>query len=80
MDGDALNFEPAKLKSLTLTQIANGIEKMEEAENSLEFEHTKELDKLEAEYQTVMKNHKRKKNSVLDRHDKENTSYKKYIT
>ena len=80
VDDGVLNVEPAKLKSLTLTQLAYGIEKMQEAENSLESEHKMELDKLEAEYQSVMRNHERDKNSVLDRHDRENISYKKNLT
>ena len=37
VDDGVLNVEPAKLKSLTLKQTAYGIEKIEEAENSLEF-------------------------------------------
>ena len=84
-DVGVAGVEPAMLEGMTLIQIGDAIENitaieqtMEEGKNTMEGEHKQELDKLELERQTLIGNHQRKLNTVLNKHMEENNPYENY--
>jgi hypothetical protein len=84
-DVGVADVNSVRLERMTMAELGDGIEKMtalepvmEAAKNTFESEHKQEVDKLEAEYQALIENHKIKMNNVLDRQDQEKNSCKKY--
>jgi hypothetical protein len=86
-DVGVAGVEPAMLEGMTLIQIGDAIEKMaafkqtmEEGKNTMRVEHKQELDKLELEQKTLIANHQRKLNTVLNKHVEEKNLYENYCT
>merc|ERR1712129_50177 len=79
---------PTRLEDMTLTKVAESIEKinadepiLEAANNIIKDQHNEELVKLEVEHNNKLKSlvesHKRKVNTIVDKHTMENNKYKK---
>merc|ERR1712129_355059 len=86
--GETTGDGPTRLHEMTLTEVANGIEKIndvqpiiEAANSKVKDEHNKELAKLEAEHNNKLKSlvesHKRKVESIVDKQTMENNKCKK---
>merc|ERR1712129_273548 len=86
--GETTGDGPTRLHEMTLTEVAKGIEKIndvqpiiEAANSKVKDEHNKELAKLEAEHRNKLKSlvesHKRKVDSIVDKHANMNNKYKK---
>jgi len=83
---------PTRLENMTLTEVAQSIEKInadepiiEAANNKKKDEHNEELAKLEVEQKikleslvgSLVESHKRKVDGIIDKHTTENNKYKK---